>query len=509
MLDLSRLKAGLTGALAAVLAFAGAVSGPSASAAQAGTTLFQHEKYAAVVVDANTGEVLYARRADEPRYPASITKIMTLYLTFEALATGRLSVNDRIPVSAHAAHQNPSKLGIRPGGSLTVDQAIKAIAVLSANDIAVAVAEKIGGNERKFAELMTLRAKELGMDRTHFANANGLPDPHQISTARDIAILSRAIMRDYPQYYSYFGVKEFQFEGREITNHNHLLGKVEGVDGLKTGYTSAAGFNLAASAKRNGKRLIAVVLGGSSTAARDENVEDLINGGFEVFSRRAQGQNITLASTLHEPADSAAGPVQRPPSEMGSGEQSGLKIVLGDHTGPTPLTLATLPPSLSRPDATAPADAPPGAGTAAARGVAQSTCFKGRGHHRHRVPCAGVATAKASPPCIRTRHGHRAKACPATRNESARNRTDASPPATSSGAYQIQVGVFSSPTAAKAHMASLRGRFHKVLTAAPQVEKAGRGKYRARFAGFDRDDARQACHTLASKGVHCMVVAGS
>ena len=293
MFDLSRLRAGFTLALTAAMAFAGAVCGPSVAAAQAGTSLFQHEKYAAVVVDANTGEVLYARRADEPRYPASITKIMTLYLTFEALATGRLSVNDRIPVSAHAARQNPSKLGIRPGGSLTVDQAIKAIAVLSANDIAVAMAEKIGGSEPKFAELMTLRAKELGMDRTHFANANGLPDPRQISTARDIAILSRAIMRDYPQYYSYFGVKAFEFEGREITNHNHLLGKVDGVDGLKTGYTAAAGFNLAASAKRNGKRLIAVVLGGSSTAARDENVEDLINGGLDsarcIFCARKHG----------------------------------------------------------------------------------------------------------------------------------------------------------------------------------------------------------------------------
>jgi len=509
MLDLSRLKAGLTGAFAAVLAFAGAVSQPSVAAAQAGTTLFQHEKYAAVVVDANTGEVLYARRADEPRYPASITKIMTLYLTFEALATGRLSVNDRIPVSAHAARQSPSKLGVRAGGTLTVDQAIKAIAVLSANDIAVAVAEKIGGNEPKFAELMTLRAKELGMDRTHFANANGLPDPRQMSTARDIAILSRAIMRDYPQYYSYFGVKAFEFEGREITNHNHLLGKVDGVDGLKTGYTAAAGFNLAASAKRNGKRLIVVVLGGSSTAARDENVEDLINGGFEVFSKRAQGQNISLASTLHEPADSAAGPVQRPPSEMGSADQSGLKIVLGDHTGPTPITLATLPPSLSRPDATAPADAPPGAGAAAARGVAQAVCVRGRGHHRHRVACA--AAAKAPPACAHPRRGHRAKACPAARTETARAETPSSAQAagTGGGAYQIQVGVFSSPAQARAHMASLRGRFHKVLTAAPQVEKAGQGKYRARFAGFDHDDARQACQTLVSKGVHCMVVAGS
>ncbi len=504
MFNLSRLRSGLTGALGAIAAFAGAVCGPTMAAAQGGENLFQHEKYAAVVVDANTGEVLYARRADEPRYPASITKIMTLYLTFEALATGRLSLTDRVPVSVHAARQNPSKLGVRPGGSVTVDQAIKAIAVLSANDIAVAMAEKIGGNEPKFAELMTLRAKELGMDRTHFANANGLPDPRQISTARDIAILSRAIMRDYPQYYGYFGVKDFQFEGREITNHNHLLGKVDGVDGLKTGYTAAAGFNLAASAKRNGKRLIAVVLGGSSTAARDENVEDLINGGFEVFSKRAQGQNITLASTLHEPADSAAGPVQRPPTEMGSADQSGLKIVLGDHAGPTPMTLATLPPSLARPDATAPATAPPGANSAAARGVAQAACFRGRGHHRRRVACAAATLAKAAAPCAKARRGHHAKACAARKTETAE-----ADPAPAGGAYQIQVGVFASPSEAKAHMASLRGRFHTVLTAAPQVEKAGHGKYRARFAGFDHADARQACQTLVSKGVHCLVVSGS
>jgi D-alanyl-D-alanine carboxypeptidase len=504
MLKLSGLGSGLRGALAAIVAFAGAVGGPSVASAANGATLFQHEKYAAVVVDANSGEVLYARRADEPRYPASITKVMTLYLTFEALATGRLSLADRIPVSAHAARQNPSKLGVRAGGSLTVDQAIKAIAVLSANDIAVAMAEKIGGTEPKFAELMTLRARELGMGHTHFANANGLPDPRQMSTARDIAILSRAILRDYPQYYSYFGVKSFEFEGREIVNHNHLLGKVDGVDGLKTGYTAAAGFNLAASAKRNGKRLIAVVLGGSSTAARDENVEDLLNGGFEVFAKRAQGQNITLASTLNEPADSAAGPVQRPPTEMGSADQSGLKIVLGDRAGPTPMTLSTLPPSLARPDATAPAAAPPGADTAAARGVAQAVCFRGKGRHRHHVACAGTAVAKAAPPCAKSRRGRHAKACAAHHADTAE-----AEPTAATGAYQIQVGVFSSKDRAKAHIATLRGKFRKVLTAAPQVQKAAGDKYRARFAGFDQDDAQRACRTLTANGVHCMVVSGS
>jgi D-alanyl-D-alanine carboxypeptidase len=283
-------------------------------------------KYAAVVVDAKTGEVLYAKHADSPRYPASITKVMTLYLAFEALASGKIKLDDPVMISPRAAAQAPTKLGLRPGDSLTVEQAMQALATKSANDIAVALAEKLAGSESRFAALMTLRAKELGMRNTHFANASGLPDSRQISTARDIAILSRAVMRDYPQYYRVFGTRTFNFRGQAMNNHNRLLGRMPGVDGLKTGFTNASGFNLAASAVQDGRRLIAVVLGGPSSAARDNNAEDLLLTGFSVMRRRANGEQITVAQNLFEPE--LSGPVTRPSVEQGDDDQEGLQIVL-------------------------------------------------------------------------------------------------------------------------------------------------------------------------------------
>lgn len=270
--------------------------------------IFEQPKYAAIVVDAKTGEVLYSRHADAPRVPASVTKVMTLYMTFEAMANGRLSPNDRVPISQHAANQAPSKLGLRPGETISLDDAIRAAAVKSANDIAVALAERVGGTEDRFAQMMTTRAQELGMRNTRFINANGLPDRrgNNITTARDLAILSRAVMRDYPQYYGYFSQRNFVWNGRNNANHNHLMSKMPGVDGIKTGYTVAAGFNLAASAVRDGRRLITVVLGGPSTAARDNNVETLLTAGFDVLNRRARGQNITIAANLGVTDDSGA-----------------------------------------------------------------------------------------------------------------------------------------------------------------------------------------------------------
>ena len=266
-----------------VLVFA--VAGTASPASALG--LFSQPRYAAIVVDASNGEVLYAKRADDLRYPASITKIMTLYLTFEALSTGRLKLTDRVPLSEHAYNQAPSKSTLRPGESLSVDDAMRIVAVHSANDIAVALAEKIGGSESKFAQLMTLRAQELGMANTRFLNANGLPDPRHVTTARDFAILARAVMRDYPQYFDYFGLRDCVVAGKLYENHNHLL-REPGYDGFKTGFTNAAGYNLVASAVRDNRRLITVVLGGSSAALRDENVQTLMNAGFDVMKRRAQ-----------------------------------------------------------------------------------------------------------------------------------------------------------------------------------------------------------------------------
>lgn len=286
----------------------------------------RESRYAAIVVDAKSGEVLYDKSADAPRYPASITKVMTLYLTFEALSSGKLHLDDRVTFSPHASAQAPTKLGVRPGDSITVADAIQGMTTLSANDAAVAMAEKLAGSESRFAALMTVRAQELGMQNTHFANANGLPDSRNLSTARDIAILSRAAMRDFPQYYHYFSQTDFTFRGRHYQNHNHLLNASQGIDGLKTGFTNASGFNIAISGVRDGRRLIVVVLGGPTRVSRDQNAEDLLLTGFEVMKRRGMGERLTVAQNLHEPVPT--GPIQRAPVEQGDGDQDAVKIVL-------------------------------------------------------------------------------------------------------------------------------------------------------------------------------------
>lgn len=298
----------------------------------------QEPKYAAIVIDANSGEVLYDKRADSPRYPASVTKVMTLYLTFEALSEGRLKLTDRVTMSPRAAAQAPTKIGIPAGDSLSVDEAIKAMTVKSANDVAVAMAERLAGSESRFSALMTLRGQELGMRNTRFVNASGLPDSRQISTARDLAILSRATMRDFPQYYSYFSSKGFYFRGNYIKGHNRLLDSMEGFDGLKTGYTNASGFNLAGSAVRDGRRLIAVVLGGPSTAWRDNNMEDLLLTGFDVMKRRSRGERTSIAANIYE--DDPSGPIQRPATEQGDGDQAGLRIVLTENPRTPPVKVA-------------------------------------------------------------------------------------------------------------------------------------------------------------------------
>ena len=311
-----------------VVLAAAALAQPAAAQIPYVNLLFSQPRYAAYVIDANTGEVLYEKNADSPRYPASITKLMTLYLAFEALQAGKLSLSDRVNVSSHAASAAPTRLGVRAGDSVSVDEAIRAMTVKSANDMAVAMAERIGGSEGKFAALMTLRAQELGMNNTQYVNASGLPDSRQISTAHDIAILSRALMRDFPQYYPYFSLRSFEFRGRTVPGHDHLLGAVPGVDGLKTGYTAASGFNLATSADRDGTRVIGVVLGGSSVAARDQHMEDLINTSFNVLHRRTLGERLTVAQNLYEPAPT--GPIMRPSTEEGDGDQAGVQIVVGD-----------------------------------------------------------------------------------------------------------------------------------------------------------------------------------
>ena len=237
--------------------------------------------YSSLIMDATTGRVLHETNADLIRYPASLTKMMTLYLLFQALDNRTVAFDERMPISEHAAAQPPSKLGLIPGQSISVENAILALVTKSANDVAAAVAERLGGVKSRFAWLMTAKAREIGMSRTMFANASGLPDPYQVTTARDVAILALALLHDFPHYYHYFGTDRFYYGGAIYANHNRLLGSYEGLDGIKTGYTQSAGFNLVASAVRDGRRLIGVVLGAGSPAKRSLIMVSLLDQAFD------------------------------------------------------------------------------------------------------------------------------------------------------------------------------------------------------------------------------------
>lgn len=255
-------------------------------------------RFAAVLMDADTNEILFAEQATAIRHPASITKVMTLYLVFDALDAGRLRLDDRVVMSPHATSQRPSKLGLGVGQSLSVADAIGVVAVKSANDVAVALAEKIGGSEENFARMMTAKARQLGMRQTVFANASGLPNPAHFSSAQDIAILSAAMIRNHPDRYRCFSEQVFSYGRLRMANHNKLLGNVPGVDGIKTGFTNDSGFTLTASALRSGRRLIAVVMGSPSSWQRDRDITSLLNAGFTALDMRRSGNVEDMPALL-------------------------------------------------------------------------------------------------------------------------------------------------------------------------------------------------------------------
>jgi D-alanyl-D-alanine carboxypeptidase len=293
---------------------------------------------AAIVVDARSGQLLYRWNIDTPIYPASLTKMMTLYLAFEAVEKGHLSMNQRLPVSRHAARQPRVKLGLRAGSTIKLRDAIMSMIVRSSNDSAVVVAEAISRTETAFAQKMTRKARELGMLNTTFRNANGLPNRRQKSTARDISTLALALIRHFPKHYTLFSAKQFYWNGRKMTSTNKLLRSYPGVDGLKTGYINASGYNLAASAVRNGRRLVAVYIGGKTGARRDAKVQKILGIGFTRARQKAStGQLVKIAP---------------PPSRPDSGNQTStaiaqlnLRLVGTANAAPPPVPARTSPPS--------------------------------------------------------------------------------------------------------------------------------------------------------------------
>jgi D-alanyl-D-alanine carboxypeptidase len=258
------------------------------------------EKYASIVIDLERDEVLHARHADAPRYPASLTKAMTLYMLFDAMKAGEVRLHESLPVSRAAAKQPPSSLRLRAGSTITTKDAINALVTKSANDVAVVVAERLGGTEARFATLMTAKARDMGMENTTFRNASGLPDSQQLSTARDMAVLAERLLEDHADYYGYFSNKKFSWGRATYKNHNRLIGTVMGVDGIKTGYTRASGFNLMTSAKRRGRRVVAIMFGGSTARSRDQHVTDLIEAAYKSFEPSDAAPDVNLRMTFSD-----------------------------------------------------------------------------------------------------------------------------------------------------------------------------------------------------------------
>lgn len=258
---------------------------PEAHAARASGGNNENPRYASIVIEASTGKILHQDNADAQRHPASLTKVMTLLILFDQMQAGKVKLTDRIRISKYAASRSPTKLGIPAGGSITVRDAIAAIVTESANDISAALAEHLAGTESNFAKHMTRRAEQIGMSRTRFRNASGLPDKRQITTARDMARMAKFILTHYPQYYKFFGMPSFTYKGVTHVNHNRLMQSYPGMDGFKTGFINASGFNLIASAKQDGIRIVGVVFGGRSSHSRNAHMKELLDEGFADASK--------------------------------------------------------------------------------------------------------------------------------------------------------------------------------------------------------------------------------
>ena len=418
------------------------------------------EKAASFVIDGNSGTVLSKSHADDLRYPASLTKMMTLYLLFDALKSGKLQLDSELVVSERAASQQPSKLDLSAGDTISVSHAIGALVTRSANDVAVAVAENLAGSEEKFARAMTAKAREMGMKRTTFRNASGLPDSGQQTTARDLATLALRLNDDFPEYYPYFKMTYFSYKGERIRNHNGLLFSFEGTDGIKTGYTRDSGFNLVASVRRDGRHVIGVVMGGDTARERNGTMRALLRRGLAVASLRKTrvpaGDLVALAETPK--------PAKRPKKSVvvasASPAVSGLT-----NAAVTSWTTEVVPQPVEV------------VRTSAPQTVIGSTSGK-----QDAIAALMSATAPEA-------------AAPA--------------PVPVSG-YHVQVGAYGSEKEAMQRLDLVRKQVPALLTGtspvALQFASGQKTFFRARFSGFDQAGALKACQGLKKQNIDCIVM---
>ncbi len=458
---------------------------------------------AAIVVDGNSGRTLFAVNENQPRHPASVTKVMTLYLLFEQLEKGQLRLDSPLMISQHAAAQAPSKLGLRPGETIEVEHAIKAVVTKSANDIAVAIAENIGGDEDSFARMMTSKAHALGMHSTHFANASGLPNSEQITTAHDLAVLGRAIQDRFPHYYRYFSTHTFAYRGAVMQNHNHLLGQVEGMDGIKTGYTAASGFNLLTSVRRGGHHIVAVVLGGATAGARDRYMASLIEDHID------DGAGVRTAAAISEdqPAERVAAVEPEPgPAPVAEREVETNAAASEDEAEqPAPRARKQAAAAPAAEEKARPAFVSGGKKQAADAAPGDR---KPRGGERVRVAAVDGSTTVAGGKAVR--HESVATTTPSAlkHNDSEGAQLakfDGGRPAHTG--WMIQLGATDDAGKATELLTRARSAGHAVPAGAKafteKVRKGNETLYRARFAGLEEQSAESACKTLKRSGFSC------
>jgi D-alanyl-D-alanine carboxypeptidase len=516
--------------------------------------------FASIVVDGNSGAVLQAASPDALRHPASLTKVMTLYLLFERLESGRLRLDSALKISDHASEQAPTKLGLKPGQTISVEDAIKGIVTKSANDAAVAVAETLGGDEDGFAKLMTQKAHALGMAHTIYVNASGLPDDDQVTTARDQAVLGRAIQERFPRYYRYFSTESFVYHGEAMRNHNRLLGVVDGVDGIKTGFTRASGFNLLTSLHRDGRYLVAVVMGGPSASERDERMRELISAHIKEAALRRTAPMIAEIGERREEAKSPASRTDRtatanvqsrtapsatpsavPRMAAGSNDPIRPLLVKTISYRTAPVQTASLAPMPALVPVAAPVPQPSAVSPASSQiqteiaanapkvelKVAQAEPSMRPAAASEPAPVKSVEAAPVQIQPVQPQPAQTqtpqipARMQPAqiepapteTHTAAAKLRTApaySAPPVHSHGGWLIQIGAFDDEAEAKQHLTAAQSKVHVALAAkdpfTERVQKGDKALYRARFAGFDKSTAEAACRVLKRSDFECMAL---
>jgi D-alanyl-D-alanine carboxypeptidase len=485
------------------------------------------DKDAALIVDGATGKVLYARNEAAERHPASLTKMMTLYLLFDALKAGKVTMQTQMPVSWHASIQKPTKLGLRPGQTISVDEAIRAIVIRSANDVAVVIAEALGGTESHFGEMMTARARQLGMRETNYHNASGLPDPLQISTAGDLAVLGRHLAYDYPQYFPYFGLSGFNYRGAWFPTHDNLIGRYEGADGIKTGYTGASGFNLVSSVTRGTTHLIAVVMGGRTAVRRDLEMVRLLD---QTFAQIASNPTLVARASVpwQQVAQSAPSPaiagfslpqvstnqfaaLSPVPSTVQSEDEDAaesvrapdenLALIHAEGTPAKPAAPANPPPAQAAPK---PAPVVAQAGPAVAAKTASPAS--------HARPDTALASAQNQ--LVRTAlntqavDAPRPQMRPSQREDAAASGELETMSPSPGHNWTIQIGAYADKALALAQLKTYAGKAQDILATASQIvaplqSNNGHVIYRARFGLFAEREARDVCSRLTQRGQTC------